>query len=151
MKKVTLLVICKVRLSALASAGVSCYITSMKNSGGAAGAKNEMLAEQQDNTQKVNLGQLTDFDFRPHRAGFQAVGLFPNNFGVSVIPETDQKHYEVAILQHDDGKRATICVTSGITNDVLRFLSRDSVHDVIAVTRNLKPGTFVYDEPEVCE
>lgn len=143
----------KVRLSALASAGALCYHTSMKikKFAGAAGAKNEMLAEQQANTQSVNLGQLTDFEFRPHKFGFQAVGLFPNNFGVSVIPETDREHYEVAILQHDNGKRVTICVTSGLTNDVFRFLSRDSVHDVIAVTRNLKPGTFIYNEPEICE
>jgi hypothetical protein len=95
--------------------------------------------------------QLADFDFRPHRAGFQAVGLFDNGFGCSVIPESDNVHYEVAILQHDNGRRVTICVTSGLTNDVFRYLNVDSVHDVIAVARNLKAGTFVYDEPEVCE
>jgi hypothetical protein len=89
--------------------------------------------------------QLADFDFRPHRSGFQAVGLFENNFGCSVIPEADGATYEVAILQHDSGKRVTICVTSGLTNDVFRFLSVDSVHDVIAVTRNLKEGTNVCD------
>jgi hypothetical protein len=104
-----------------------------------------------EKTQEITFGQLTDFDFRPHRAGFQAVGLFENGFGCSIIPEADQQRYEVAIMQHDNGKRATICVTSGLTNDVFRYLTVDSVHDVIAVTRNLKPGTFVYDEPEVCE
>jgi hypothetical protein len=95
--------------------------------------------------------QLDDFDFRPHRSGFQAVGLFDNGFGVSVIPESDKVHYEVAILSHDNGNRSHVCYTSGLTEDVLRYLTVDSVHDIIAVARNLKPGTFVYDEPEVCE
>jgi hypothetical protein len=104
-----------------------------------------------EKTQEITFGQLADFDFRPHRAGFQAVGLFDNGFGCSIIPEADQQRYEVAIMQHDNGRRATICVTSGITNDVFRYLSVDRVHDVIAVTRNLKPGTFVYDEPEICK
>jgi len=38
---------------------------------------------------KESFMQLADFDFRPHRAGFQAVGLFENNFGCSIIPEAD--------------------------------------------------------------
>jgi hypothetical protein len=95
--------------------------------------------------------QLADFEFRPHKLGFQAVGLFPNNFGVSVIPESDQKHYEVAILRHQNGKHSHVDYNSGLTKDVFRYLTVDSVHDVIAVTRNLKAGTFVYDEPEMCE
>jgi len=89
--------------------------------------------------------QLADFDFRPHRSGFQAVGLFENNFGCSVIPESDGVTYEVAILEHDNGKRCQICYTSGLNRDVFRYLSVDSVHDVIAVTRSLKEGTNVCD------
>jgi hypothetical protein len=89
--------------------------------------------------------QLADFDFRPHRSGFQAVGLFENNFGCSVIPEADGVTYEVAILEHENGFRSHLCYTSGITNDTLRYLTADSVHDVIAVTRNLKEGTNVRD------
>jgi hypothetical protein len=95
--------------------------------------------------------QLADFDFRPHRAGFQAVGLFDNGFGCSIIPERDNVSYEVAILQHDNGKRATICPTSGLTDDVFRYLDVKDVHAVVFKTRNLNKGTFVYDEPEVCE
>ncbi len=89
--------------------------------------------------------QLADFDFRPHKAGFQAVGLFDNGFGCSVIPEADNIHYEVAILEHKNGNHSHLCYTSGITNDVLRYLTVDSVHDIIAVTRNLKEGTNVRD------
>ena len=122
----------------------------MKKSGGAEGAKDETLRSNSKTTLDKTM-QLADFDFRPHRAGFQAVGLFDNGFGCSVIPESDGQRYEVAIMQHKNGRHATICVTSGLTDDVFRYLSVDSVHDVIAVTRNLKPGTFVYDEPEICE
>jgi hypothetical protein len=92
--------------------------------------------------------QLADFDFRKHPAGFQAVGLFPNNFGISVIPEADNIHYEVAVLRHKEGKHSHVDYRSGLTDDVFRFLDVDEVHDVIARTRNLKPGTFVYAEPE---
>jgi hypothetical protein len=123
----------------------------MKKFAGAEGAQNEMLEEQQSNTQDANFGQLTDFEFRPHRAGFQAVGLFDNGFGCSVIPEIDNVHYEVAILRHQDRKHSRVDYNSGLTRDVFRYLTVDSVHDVIAVARNLKEGTFVYDEPEMCE
>jgi hypothetical protein len=92
--------------------------------------------------------QLADFDFRPHCAGFQAVGLFENGFGCSVIPESDGMHYEVAILEHKNGNHSHLCYTSGLTNDVFRYLSVDSVHDVISVTRNLKPGTRVTGDVE---
>ena len=93
--------------------------------------------------------QLADFDWRPHPVGFQAVGLFENGFGVSVIPERDNVSYEVAILRHENGIRSHVDYNSGLTEDVFRWLTVDGVHDVIARARNLKPGTFVYTEPEV--
>jgi hypothetical protein len=85
--------------------------------------------------------QLCDFDWRPHPAGFQAVGLFDNDFGCSVIPEPDGVHYEVAILRHKNGKHSHVCYDSGLTDDVLRWLTVDQVHNVIARARNLKEGT----------
>jgi hypothetical protein len=91
--------------------------------------------------------QLVDFDFRPHPAGFQAVGLFENGFGCSVIPEADNVHYEVAILRHKEGKHSHVDYNSGLTEDVFRYLSVDDVHNVIARARNLERGTFVYTEP----
>jgi len=90
--------------------------------------------------------QLCDFDWRPHPAGFQAVGLFDNNFGCSVIPEPDGRHYEVAILRHKEGKHSHVCYDSGLTSDVFRWLSVDDVHDIIARARNLKEGTKL-EEP----
>jgi hypothetical protein len=91
-----------------------------------------------------SIMQLQDFDFRPHPAGFQAVGLFPNNFGVSVIPEANNIHYEVAVLRHKEGKHSHVDYNSGLTDDVFRFLNVDEVHYVIGRARNLEPGTFVY-------
>jgi hypothetical protein len=85
--------------------------------------------------------QLADFDFRTHPSGFQAVKLFENGFGVSVIPESDNIHYEVAILEHKSGTHSHVCYCSGITDDVLRYLSVDDVHDIIARVRNLQPIT----------
>jgi hypothetical protein len=85
--------------------------------------------------------QLCDFDWRPHPAGFQAVGLFENGFGISVIPEPDNAHYEIAVLRHKNGKHSHVCYDSGLTDDVLRWLTVDQVHSVIARARNLKAGT----------
>ena len=85
--------------------------------------------------------QLCDFDWRPHPAGFQAVGLFENGFGISVIPEPDNAHYEIAVLRHKNGKHSHVCYDSGLSDDVLRWLTVDQVHNVIARARNLKEGT----------
>lgn len=84
-----------------------------------------------------------EFDFRPHPAGFQAVSLFENGFGCSVIPESDMQHYEVAILEHENGNRSHITYTSGLTDDVCRYLTVDDVHRLIARVRNLRAGTKV--------
>ena len=83
--------------------------------------------------------QLADFNFRPHRAGFQAVGLFENGFGCSVIPESDQIHYEVAIL-----RKGKLCYDSGLSEDVFRFQTVSDVHDIIARVRNLGEGIENY-------
>jgi hypothetical protein len=91
---------------------------------------------------------LKDFNFQPHRAGFQAIGLFSNGFGVSVVPENDRIHYEVAILSHENGNRSHVCYTSGLTEDVFRWCDVDRVHEIVAMARNLESGTFVYNEPE---
>ena len=93
--------------------------------------------------------QLEDFDFRKHPAGFQAVGLFENGFGCSVIPEPDCLHYEVAILRHENGIRSHVCYDSGLTQDVFRYLTVEDVHYIVEKARNLAPGTFVYGEPEL--
>ena len=91
------------------------------------------------------MTMLEGFDFRPHPAGFQAVAMFDNGFGVSVIPEPDYEHYEVAILRHNGKARSHICYDSGLTDDVFRFLSVDEVHAIIMRARNLKAGSRVVE------
>jgi hypothetical protein len=92
--------------------------------------------------------QLCDFDWRKHPAGLQGVGLFENGFGVSVIPEPDNIHYEVAILEHRNGRHSHLCYTSGLTSDVFRWCDEDAVHDMVFRARNLPVGTRVDPEPE---
>ena len=79
-----------------------------------------------------------DFEFRPHFQGFQAVAKFDNGFGVSVIPEADQLSYEVAVLR--DGK---LCYDSGLTEDVVRHLTVNDVHNFVYCVKNLEAGTKV--------
>lgn len=87
--------------------------------------------------------QLCDFDWRKHPAGFQAVGLFENGFGCSVIPEPDNVHYEVAILRHENGRHSHVDYNSGLTSDVFRWCDVDAVNEIIFKARNLPKGTFV--------
>lgn len=86
---------------------------------------------------------LKEFDFRPHPAGFQAVAHFGNGFGVSIIPESDMTHYELAVMRGESGARSHVCYDSGITDDVMRYLTVNDVHNVVFRVRNLKAGTRV--------
>ena len=70
--------------------------------------------------------------FWQHPKGWNAIAVFANNYGISILPESDGKSYEVAVLRN--GK---ICSNSGLTEDVLRYISLDSVRDVAAVAANL--------------
>jgi hypothetical protein len=84
-----------------------------------------------------------DYEFRKHPAGFQAVKLFPNGFGVSILPESDGVTYEVAVLRHKNGTHSYLCYDSGVTNDVFRYLNVDKVNQVVFRVRELEPGTRV--------
>jgi hypothetical protein len=78
----------------------------------------------------MDLSQLT---FYKHPAGFQAVCQFPNSYGLSIVPEADGATYEVAVLKNN-----AITYESGLTEDVLRFLTVDSVDDIAAVASRLQ-------------
>ena len=84
------------------------------------------------------MDKIEDFEFVQHRTGFQARKLFDNGYGLSILPESDGKTYEVAILAHKNGKRPHICYDSGLTTDVFRYLSVDSVRDLIVITQTLE-------------
>lgn len=83
------------------------------------------------------MGQLEGFEFKKHRAGFQAVALFDNGYGCSIIPESDFVNYEVAILKHENGIHSRMCYDSGLADDVLRWCDVDSVHHIVFKIRNL--------------
>jgi hypothetical protein len=72
------------------------------------------------------------FTTHPHPYGFRAIATFPNSYGLSVVPESDYKTYEVAVTRN-----GRLCYDSGITQDVLRYVSADSVNDLAAVAANL--------------
>jgi hypothetical protein len=77
----------------------------------------------------MNLSELT---FYKHPAGFQAISNFPNGFGLSIVPESDGKSYEVAVLRN-----GRLCYDSGLTEDVFRYVTVDSIDDIAAVARSL--------------
>lgn len=78
----------------------------------------------------MDLSQLT---FYKHPAGFQAVANFSNSYGLSIVPEADGVTYEVAVLKNN-----AITYESGLTEDVFRFLTVDSVDDIAAVASRLQ-------------
>jgi hypothetical protein len=82
----------------------------------------------------MNLSDLKAF---PHPAGFQHKELFNNGYGISVIPESDGEHYEVAVLEHCEGRHAHLSYETKITNDVIRYISVDAVNTLIDRVRNL--------------
>ena len=83
--------------------------------------------------------RIEDMEFRKHPAGFQAVAHFENGWGVSILPEADYRSYEVAVLRHENGIHSHVTYESGLTDDVFRYLNRDSVHDVVFRVQNLAP------------
>ncbi len=85
--------------------------------------------------------QIEDLDFYPHPAGFQARAYFPNGYGVSIIPERDLEHYELAVIEHKEGAKAHLCYTTEITQDVIRYATRDAVQTLVDRIRNLPPRT----------
>ena len=78
---------------------------------------------------------LPEHVFEPNplgRYGWVVPVNFSNGYGISVVPEADGKSWQVAILCN--GK---LCYDSGLTEDVFRYLTEDSVRDVAAVTASL--------------
>jgi hypothetical protein len=83
--------------------------------------------------------KLTDLKARPHPRGFMHQELFDNGYGVSIIPETDGVHYEVAVLEHAKGHRAHLTYDTVITDDVIRYCDVNAVDTLIDRIRNLPP------------
>lgn len=83
--------------------------------------------------------RLTDLSVRPHFRGFMHQQLFDNGYGISVIPEEDGEHYEVAVLEHFKGRKAHLTYDTEVTNDVIRYATVNAVDTFIERIRNLPP------------
>lgn len=91
--------------------------------------------------------KLSDLNVRPHFRGFKHEGFFDNGYGISVIPEEDGEHYEIAVLEHAKGHKAHLTYDTIITDDVIRYCTVNAVDTIIDRIRNLPPreiavGTF---------
>jgi hypothetical protein len=85
--------------------------------------------------------KLADLKLLPHFRGFMHQDLFDNGYGISVIPEEDGEHYEVAVLEHSKGHKAHLTYDTVITDDVIRWCTVDAVDTLIERIRNLPPRT----------
>ena len=78
--------------------------------------------------------KVSDLVFRDHPAGMGGTITshnFPNGYGASIITgsmfySSPNAPYELAVL-HDD----KICYDSGLTEDVLGYLTEDEVNDYL--------------------
>jgi len=83
--------------------------------------------------------RLEDLNVHPHFRGFRHEALFPNGYGVSVIPEEDGEHYELAVLEHANGHKAHLTYNTVITQDVIRYCGVDAIDTLIDQVRALPP------------
>jgi hypothetical protein len=84
---------------------------------------------------------LEDLNLFPHYNGFQHREYFPNGYGLSVIPELDGEHYELAVVEHVDGAKAHLTYSTPLTQDVLRYCTREAIWSLRDRIRNLPPRT----------
>lgn len=85
----------------------------------------------------MKLGDLRLFR---HPAGFQHRELFDNGYGISVIPEADGETYELAVLQHENGRHEHLTYETEITDDVIRYATVNAIHTIRDRVRNLPTG-----------
>jgi hypothetical protein len=67
--------------------------------------------------------------------------LFDNGYGISVVPEEDGVTYEVAVLEHSQGRKAHLTYDTTITSDVIRYATVNAVDTLIERIRNLPSAT----------
>lgn len=97
------------------------------------------------------LKTFKDLKFEQHKLGNgkQAVLLFPNGYGVSVVRHkcpiskryssytSNDNQWELAILKGDDAEWS-LCYDTGITDDVLGYLSDEDVSKVMKEVQMIK-------------
>jgi hypothetical protein len=85
----------------------------------------------------MKIGEL-NFEKHPNwGSATRATHMFPNGFGVSVIAgegsyTSEDKPYELAVLDENG-----INYTSGITDDVLGYLSEDDINELLLKVEDL--------------
>ena len=85
---------------------------------------------------------LEDLNLYPHPCGFQHREYFPNGYGISLIPEADGEHYELAVVEHVDGAKAHLTYSTPVTQDVLRYCTREAIWELRDRVKNLPPRTI---------
>jgi hypothetical protein len=92
--------------------------------------------------------KLEDLNVVPHFRGFRHEQLFDNGYGVSVIPEEDGEHYELAVLKHEKRRKAHLTYDTVITDDVIRYATVNAVDTLIDRIANLPARTSPMSNPE---
>ena len=72
----------------------------------------------------------SDFQDEPIMLGTVQRRLFKNGYGVSILPEEDGVTYELGVLRHVDGKYARLTYDSGVTLDVIRYVTAEGIKDL---------------------
>ena len=85
--------------------------------------------------------KLSELNVRPHFRGFRHEVLFDNGYGVSVIPESDGEHYELAVLKHEKRRKVNLTYDTVVTDDVIRYATVNAVDTLIERIRNLPART----------
>jgi len=88
---------------------------------------------------------LNDIEPVSHQLGWQRRKLFPNGWGVSVIPEHGHPDLcEIAVIAHEGGKNAMISGDSGLfgpEEPVARRLTFDEAEHFVNIIEKLPPRT----------
>jgi len=84
------------------------------------------------------MSKFKDLPSKPCNDGIQYLAFYPNGYGASVVKHEhsyggDVGLYELAVL----GKDGRITYDTPITNDVLGYLTEDSVDEILEQIRNL--------------
>lgn len=81
-----------------------------------------------------------DYDFF---GGSRYVFIFENEYGASVISRIGsyggrEGLWEIAVLKNDGNGKYNICYDSGITDDVIGYLSDEQVNEYLGMIKNLQ-------------
>ena len=86
-----------------------------------------------------NLSDMTTFNDIESTSCGRRRQLFPNGWGVSVIPEYQSDDlYEVAVMRHDNGRHAQLTVESGLFGPNEQVSRRHTVEEVDRIIQQIE-------------